>query len=461
MLPFVGPSYALKTYKASAQRSVNLYLVGMETPSKAPFILQATPGLAVFADLGAPVRGGLRAAGRCFVVAGATLFEVYADGTKTSRGTLLTSAGPVDMAEGLTQLVIVDGDNGYAFTLSNNVLRRITSPAWQGSDRVGFLDGFFIFGKPGSQQFYTSAIDDATTMDELDFASAESQPDNTVSFVVSHRELWLLGERTVEVWFNAGSEFPFQRNNGASIEVGCIAPHSARRIDNGLIWLGRDENGDGVVYRAMSVQQAARISTKAVDESLKDASDLSQAVAWTYQDEGQHFYCLNAPGLSSTWVYEAQTGAWHERCDLDVYGKFAAFRVKHHVAAFGLHLVGGDDGKLYRMSRDINTHAGDARACERTSPHSATPLLDRVQFSQFVLDATTGEAPQGAAPLVELSWSNDGGATWGAPVTRPLGSVGQRGRVVPWRRLGMSRNRVWRVRFTDNAPFSIISADIA
>ena len=460
MIPFVGPSYSLAAYKASAQRSVNMYLVGMETPSKAPFIMRAVPGLTLFVDLGAPIRGGIRVGDRCFVVAGTGLFEVSSLGVATRRGSLNTATGPVSMAYGLTQLVIVDGPSGYVLTTATNAFTEIVSASFYGSDTVSYLDGFFTFVRPDTQQFYTTAIDDATDLDALDFASAEGTPDKLVACISDHRELWLLGEITTEVWYNAGGSFPFARNNGAAIEVGCLAPASLKKLDNGLIWLGRDVNGDGMVYRAMSVQQAVRISTQAVEQALRASTDLTQATAWVYQYEGLTFYCLNAPGLTSTWVYEASTGTWHERCDLDANGEFTAFRVKHCVYAHGKQLVGGDNGKLYYLDETVDTFDGDERVCERTSPHSATPTLERVPFSAFILDATTGEAPQAVTPQVELSWSNDGGATYGDPVLRSLGAVGERFPRVTWRRLGMARNRVWRLRFSGNAPFDVIGAEV-
>ena len=40
-LPFVGPSYTLALRKGAQDRSVNLHLVGMETPGKAPFIMDS------------------------------------------------------------------------------------------------------------------------------------------------------------------------------------------------------------------------------------------------------------------------------------------------------------------------------------------------------------------------------------------------------------------------------------
>lgn len=458
-LPFVGPSYTLDARQASAQRSVNLYLVGMETPSKAGVIMRAAPGLVMFSALGATVRGSIEAAGRCFVVAGQTLYEVSSDGSSVSRGTLSTSSGNVGMAYGVTQLVVVDGPNGYVLSLASNTFSAITSPAFAGSDQVSYLDGFFIFQTPGTQQFYATAIDDASDVDALDFASAESSPDLLVAHKVSNSRLYLIGERTTEVWYTSGGSFPFSRSNGETIDVGCVARWSLCKADAGLFWIGRDTNGSGIVYRTTG-GAPQRVSTTAVEQALQSSTDLSEATAWVYQDHGQTFYAINAPGLSSTWVYEVATNAWHERCEVDEVGQFAAGRVTHHVFAHGKHLVGDAAGNVYDMTRTARTLNGDPLICERTSPNDAAQLRNRQRFTAFVLDCQTGESLL-TEPVIELSWSNDGGAQFGDPVMRGAGLIGQRLQRLCWRRLGMARDRVWRLRFDAQASISIISGEAA
>lgn len=459
-LPFVGVSYTLATRQASAQRAVNLYLQAMETPSKAGVIMRAVPGLVLFSTLGAAVRGCIEASGRCFFVAGSSLYELASDGTATNRGTLLTSSGNVGMAWGTTQLVITDGPNGYVFTLASNAFARINDPDWPGSDRVDYLDGFFLLKPPGGQAFYVTSIDDASSIDALDFASAESSPDKLKAHIVVNQRAYLLGELVTEPWYNAGGEdFPFGRSSGEIIDVGCIATWSVCKADAGLMWVGRDLNGSGIVYRSAG-GPPQRISTTAVEEALQGSGDLSAATAYVYQDHGQTFYAINAPGLSATWVYEIATNAWHERCDLDELGQFKAHRVTHHVFAHGLHLVGDADGKVYRMDRTVNTFNGAPRVCERTSPNEAAPMRNRVVHSEFVIDCMTGEAASGE-PLVELSWSDDGGATFGNPVTRSAGALGNRYQRLIWRRLGVARDRVWKLRFSADAPFALVSGESA
>jgi len=456
MLPFVGPAYQLASRQASAQRSVNLFLRALETPSKAAHILEAWPGLVLFAALGAEIRGAIEIGSRCFVVAGSSLYELSSAGVATNRGTLSTSTGSVGMAWGTTQLVIVDGANGYVLTLGSNVFAAITDPDFPGSARVAYLDGFFVFSEPGTQAMYSTAIDDASTIDALDFASAESSPDEIVAHLVCNQRLFALGSRVSEIFFTTGGDsFPFSRSNGETIDVGCIANWSVVRADAGLIWIGRDANGSGMVYHT-SGGPPQRVSTTPVEQLLQGSSDLSAAVAFVVQWQGETFYAVNAPGLSQTLVYQLSTNSWFDICDIDTDGQFMAFRATHHVFAHGLHLVGDADGNVYRMDGDAHTFAGDPLVCERTSPNDAVPLRELKTHSMFVLDATTGEAATGE-PMVELSWSNDGGATFGNPVLRSAGSLGNRYQRLVWRRLGRARDRVWRIRFSADAPFAIVS----
>jgi len=44
-----------------------------------------------------------------------------------------------------------------------------------------------------------------TTIDPLYFAAAEGSPDNLVTLIVDHREIWLFGTNSVEVWYDAGT----------------------------------------------------------------------------------------------------------------------------------------------------------------------------------------------------------------------------------------------------------------
>lgn len=456
---FIGPSYAIQTRKADCQRSINLYLQQVESGSgKSPFILQSVPGLTVFSGIGGgEVRGAYTTTtGQCYAAVGRHLYRVKADGTFTQIGTLESIATPVEMDANTSQLVVVDGLYGYVVKLADDTFSRITSEAFYGSTRVAVIDGYALFTRPDTGQFYLTAINDAAKLDALDFATAEGSPDNLTAVLADRRTAILVGTHTTEGWVNSGdSDFPFFRDQSYFVQVGSIAPYTVRRFGNSFVLVGNSEEGGGVVYMA-SGSQYQRISTHAVEEQLQKSTDITKARAFSYQDQGHLFYCLTVPGLETQWVYDLATQSWHERAEL-VQGDYRPHRATCHTYAFGKHIVGAADGRLYAFDRATNTNAGDPLDRRRISPHYASPSLERMFFGTVELDANSGESDSGKVPLVSLRYSNDGGATWGTWRMRELGRIGEYGKPIRWTGNGSAYDRVWDLRVTDDAPFAIVN----
>ncbi len=399
-----------------------------------------------------------------YTVVDSALYKVGPTGVRTSIGALNTERGHVGMQIGLNQLVVVDGLNGYVYDLLSGTFTQITSDGWLGSATVDYLDGYFTFIDPNSQRFYISAQEDALTFDELDFATGNASPDKLVGQVSTNRVLVLFGEVSAEIWQDAGgADFPFERNSGAYLEVGLLGAFTAKELDNSVYWLGRDERGAGVVFK-MEGFRPQRISTMAVEQAIQGAiragNSMAQAVAYAYQQNGHSFYCLQVPGLDTTWVYDAASQQWHERAEL-VQGEYEQHRGRYHAYCYGKHIIAGDDDILYAYDPEANTNAGDVLCRERVSPHNATPGLDRITFTKFELDCTVGFGKAGQEQAnVMLRYSNDGGHSWGSWRPATLGAVGEKTARARWLRCGAARDRVWAVRVTDDTPFAIVNANI-
>lgn len=450
----VGPSYYLADRKSAVQRAVNLYLMPIEGAGEdSALVLESAPGLTSLHDFGATVQGIHSADGRLFVAAGGVLYEVVA-GSVVSRGTI--GLGRVEMDHGTGQLVIVNGPSGWVFSLTSGALDLIVSSGWRGSYRVTAIDGYFVFVDPDTDQFYISAIDDATSLDALDFSSADAQPDDIVAHVVRKREVYFFGTRSCEVWINSGDpDFPFARYQGTPIDVGVAGRYAVCRAADTLMFVGQTERGGAMVYE-MNGYQPQRISTQAVEQALEASTDLSQATCWAYQEAGGEFVAFNAPGLETTWVFDAATRQWHERASL-VNGSFAPLGIDGVAYHSGDHYaIGGT--RLYRMARGINTLDGAALCRERTWPHLLAPSMEPVQYRALEVRCTTGQTPQAGAMTLEIS--NDGGSVFGPPLLRSLGTQGQRISRVRWLALGTARERVFRLRVTDAVPLTITGATV-
>jgi hypothetical protein len=223
--PFVGASYSARTKNLDAQQCINLYPELGGPTSKTVAALIGTPGLSLWTTLaGGGIRGVTRFNPSFAVgVSGPNVYTVAQDGTATLRGTIDNLSTPVSMASNGQVVMIVTGPNGYVLDMTSYTLTKITSTNFLGADKVDFVDGYFIFNKPGTGQFQITDLY-ATTIGDLDFATAEGSPDLLLSLIVDHREVWLFGENSTEVYFNSGNaDFPFERIQGAFIEQGCAA----------------------------------------------------------------------------------------------------------------------------------------------------------------------------------------------------------------------------------------------
>lgn len=429
--------------------------------------LQRAPGLRLLATVGVgPIRGLWTFDGVGYVVSGNRLYSIDTNWTATLRGTI-TGTGPVSMADNGTQMFIACNGPSYIYNASTQVLAQITDPDFPGAVTVGYIDGYFVFNEPNSQKIWVTALLDGTSVDPLDFASAEGSPDGVVGLIVDHREVWVFGTNSVEVWYDSGaSDFPLQRIQGAFNEIGCAATYSLAKLDNGVFWLGADARGRGIVYRANGYT-GQRISTHAVEWHIQSYGTIDDAIAYTYQQDGHAFYVLTFPTAQKTWVYDVAANAWHERAS----GNENQYRHRSNCQmAFNNEIVVGDyvNGNIYAFDLTVFSDNGDLQKWQRSwraLPQGQNNLRRTAQHSlQIDLESGTGlNLGQGSDPQVMLRWSDDGGHTWSNEHWSPMGKIGEYYRRVFFRRLGMTlkiRDRVYELSGTDPVKIALLGAEL-
>lgn len=469
--PILGQSYVARSVNAADSRMVNLYPEATPQAGKTAGFLNRAPGLRLLATLGTgPIRGlwspdpnGLYA----YVISGNTFYRIDTSYNAEAYG-YVSGTGQVSMADNGTQLFIASNPNGYIFNMTTLIFAPITDPDFPGAVTVGYLDGYFVFNEPNSQRVWTTVLLDGSSVDPLDFASAEGSPDGLVSLIIDHREAWLFGTNSVEVWYDAGNAgFPLTRIQGAYNEIGCVAAYSVAKLDNGVFWLGGDARGEGIVYRTNGYT-GQRISTHAIEWQIQQYGDISDAIGYTYQQDGHAFYVLIFPSAGATWVYDVATDNWHERAAW-VNGAYTRHRSNCQMA-FNHEVIVGDynDGRVYAF--DLNTYADDDQPQRwlrswRALPQDQNTLVRTAQHS-LQLDAETGvgvNSGQGDVPQAMLRWSDDGGHTWSNEHWSSMGAIGAYGTRTFWRRLGMTnklRDRVYEVSGTDPVKIAIVGANL-
>jgi hypothetical protein len=368
---FSGQSFESISRAITQERCVNLIpqIVppAPQAHASATMIFYGVPGILARCNIGpGPIRQIYYSNGRCFAVSGSQLWEIYANYDGIYRGEVGTDGKPALIESNRFQLCITSANSTFIYDLATNTLVNINVPLIQ----ARFADGYFLGVTPDSQMIRISGQYDGLLWDPLDFASAEAAPDNIVSVLCDHREVWTFGAEVTEVWADTGAQlFPFDRIPGATIEQGCAAQNSPAKLDNSVFWLGSDSRGQGIVWRATGYTPQ-RVSNHALEYQLSLLPTLSDCIGYAYQDQGQTFYVMTFPAGDKTFVYDCSTTLFHERASWDPAGaKWHRQRAQCHSFAFGKHLVGDkDNGNIHEQSINFYTDNGAAQKWLRSVP---------------------------------------------------------------------------------------------
>jgi len=438
-------AYEARSLIADCQRCVNLYPENNPSDSPFPTTHYPTAGLRLLGTAPTGVYRCLYPAsnGALYAVIGSTVYQVTWAWGFTPVGTIGTSAGPVSMADNTQTIVLVDGTaNGYTIDLASNGFAQIVDDAFYGGDRVDFVDGFLVLNRPGTNQWYCSGPF-AVTWDPLDFASKTGAPDLLSTLIVANRYVYLLGEQTTEIWYDAGNQdFTFGRMPGAFIQHGIAAKASAATMDGAVYWLAQDPQGHAVVMRTSDFN-GLRISTHAMEHAFQGYSRIDDATGYTYQLGGHFFYVLTFPTADKTWVFDLSTNQWHEWLWMDAQGQFH----QHRGACFAFWqnqwLVGDrGNGNLYALDPTTTTDNGAPIVRLRSFPHLVGEG-NRIMYRQLIADMQVGQADTDDDPQLSLRWSDTRGASWGNAIQAGMGAKGQYLRSIQFQRLGYARDRVF------------------
>jgi hypothetical protein len=450
-IPLGARCYQPRAGTTAIERLVNLYAEQNQPEAKTPVTLYGTPGLAEWSSVGdGPIRGLHSFGSDVYVVSGDELYAVDVGSKVATLIGTVPGVGAVRMADNGTHVVTCAVTDSYA---SNR-----TTHLWLPENNLcsaSYQDGYVIYAQRGTQNFWVSGLDDATTINALDFDTADAFADNLVGLVSDHRELWLFGESTTEVWYNAGNATgtPFSRTGGGFMERGCISPGSIAKANNQVFWLGDDLT----VYRAVGYQPEP-ISTTDIEKLITAATSPVSSEAFTYSQDGHTFYVLTFGDL--TVAYDITTGLWHERASYNE----PRWRVSaYSYTKSGAHLVGDyETGAIYKLDLDTYTDAGGVLQRIAQSPPLSTGARHTF-LHEVYLDLAAGVGlsggGQGSDPKVRLDWSDDDGRTWEGAIDVSMGLIGNYRHRATWARLGRFSNRTLRFTVADPVRVALLGAE--
>jgi len=428
-------------------------------------------------------------------------------GAGVTLGTIITAFGTGTGGVGTYTLSVAStvavGVTMYGINFS---VLPSTDGAFSGANTVDIIDNYFVYNNPTTQQWGASDLLSPISLN-TSYSLKDGAPDDLVALIVDHREVYLMGEISSEVWTDVGTvPFPFQRIPGTSTQHGIAAPFSLARLGNSFAYVSRNNRGQAQIMQ-MQGYIPQRISTHAVENTLTNQY-INDAVSWTYQLEGHEVFVVSFPTLNLTWAYDATTQMWHKWLYTTDDNQYQRHRGNCCAVFQGLVIVGDyANGKLYELDKLNYTDDGQNVRRLRRAPHLVTEF-QRQYFDELQIQFQPGVGTTGlsgpaiitdsntiflgntytitssatftiedvktyvlgtqntslfqttTAPQAMLRWSNDGGSTWSNEHWTGVGQTGKYKNRAIWRRLGTARDRIFEVVVTDPVNFVIISANL-
>lgn len=300
------------------------------------------PGLTATRTLQGTIRGlNFRdTTGETFAVAGGLLFN-----GATGIGAIVGS-DRTPMVSTPFNLFVAGGGTLYAYgTALTTVPLPNDAPSGGRVQDIDQLDAYCLVLLPNGRFYWI--VPGETTIDPLNYATAESLPDGAKAIKRLGDEFAILGTEGGEIWQATGDpDAPFQRATGRGYEKGCLYRDTATRYDNTLVWVTDQYE----VCRASAVPQV--ISNPALSDRIRRAT--GDCSAWTFAIDGHDFYVLRIPG-QGTFAYDALTQAW---CEFATYLE-SVWRPWVGIQHDGIILAGSSvDGTIYQVDPESATDNG-------------------------------------------------------------------------------------------------------
>ena len=454
-----GGSYTHKSLPLSAQVTRNFWPQKQDNDkTMSSYALISYPGYSLFGtQAGGIDRGMFEHQGILYKVTGTTLYTVSSTGVHTSCGTIAGSGRCIFAPIG-TYIVISTG--GVRYLWNGSSIATISDVDLETGNSVAHLNNQIIYdGLAG--RFFVSDVGDATAINALNYATAESDADNLQRVYAFNSILYLMGTKTIELWYNSGNgNPPFDRYEGGTINVGLGAIYSVANDDDSIYFYGDDDQV--YVMRGGVSASLTPITNLALSDEFREYGTVSDAIGWMTNFDGQWQYHLTFPTANKTWVYNVG-GEWFELSSGAEGGRALS---NSYAFCFRKHLVADyQNGNIYVLDDDVYTENGATIIRTRDSAPIHGGLLNapskNLWMNRFELLMETGVgilSGQGSDPVVMLSFSDDGGRTFSNELWGKIGKLGQFQWRVEWFSLGQFKNRIIRIRVSDPVAVAIFSA---
>lgn len=321
--------------------------------------------------------------------------------------------------------------------------------------------GYFMLGY-GNGNIQASGLN-ATTINSLDIAKAQSNPDGVTDIFSYGGYLYVMGTNSIEVWGDPTNDtgFPLTRI-GYNLQPGVLTDHVTSgwepEFGNAPMYVGSDRTVR--TFATVNGVETLKISPPDLDRKIAGEAFVSSIDTLCYVAGGHPFFQVN--GTDWSWVFDVNSQTWHERRS---YGSTRS-NFTSCVPAFNKWMVGRTDTTdLLAINHTLTQEASEPLIAQIESlPVVDFPNRQRVKRADFNFSVGIGEAagtdPIETDPTAMIEYSDDGGDNWSVPYYRKLGREDKTLTRLTVNNTGISgpMGRKWRVTVSDPVHFGFIGS---
>lgn len=325
------------------------------------------------------------------------------------------------------------------------------------------LNTYLLANKVGTNKVYFSEPATPTSWVAIDFFSAEGDPDNVLAIDTAYQELIVLGEQSVEWWFNDGVT-PFSRIQGSAQPFGTSAPYTLVNVGGPWMWLDQ--------FRRFVTQQGRAVLPMVTpyDRVVQRMDIVSDAYAHYTVIDGQPVYVVTFPSARQTLAYHVATQQWHRWGFWNATaGAYEQWRGKSYtyMTATNTPLVGDhSNGVIYRASgtayddrlRLTDTTGAPIRTLLRTGHISHGTLATKRSHIMRVRCSRSAPTDTVQNPQLMMRRRVNNGAKWTNERWKSLGAGGNTGITLDWRRNGIYKTVQYEFIHSDASPLEVAGA---
>jgi len=443
-LEFVGQSAQdADAIFAQSSRLVNMYREPVISSGQSQYVLKSALGMSSFASTGQLLARSMTTMnGNIFLVVNDKLFEASPAGSLFNRGDVVVGE---ECSIASNNGTITTAGGGRYYIWNGSSITQPTAGEFEDFGSVTFLGNYTFLTERNGRKFCWSDLADASTLPALNFATAEGRDGDLIRCMNIGGNLWLFKSNSHEIWSLTGQAgaSAVSRLSGGVRDIGLKGYGLITQIDGGGFFVG----DDGICY-LVSGASLQPVSIPAVETAIKSETPKT---CFYYEDEG-HKICVVRFRGRPAWCYDISTGEWHERSEGVDFGGWTA---TCSAAIGGLWVVGTEYGMINTLTRSNS----DVSAPLRRSAISRTLYLDGQRFgvSELEFRGRFGRSDLGRDASCYIRVSRDNGLTWGQPISRSLGDLGDYGKRLIYRRLGLGRQFTVEWNMTDPTEFSMLS----